>query len=267
MNRNIKQEGQFKYLETNEEAKDVLLLLHGLLGQLSNFEGIITHFSATHNVVIPILPIFDMPMNELSVTGLVDYIASFVEHKGFDKVNALGNSLGGHIGLLYTLAHAPKLNSLILTGSSGLFESALGKSFPRRGDYNYIKGKVEMTFYSPSIATKELVDEVFATLNNRARLVRVIATAKSAVRHNLADKLHSIKVPTMLIWGKQDTITPPFVAEKFQELIEDSQLAFIDECGHAPMMEQPNEFNEHLEAFLNGLKQRKGQGQQLTTDI
>lgn len=255
MNQNIKEEGKFKYVETNENADEVLLLLHGLLGQLSNFDGIMQHFSATHNVVVPILPIFDMPIRKLSVTGLVDYVADFVAHKGFDKVHALGNSLGGHIGLLYTLAHPDRLASLTLTGSSGLFESAMGSSFPRRQDYNYIKGKVEMTFYSPKMATKELVDEVYATLNNRSRVIRVIATAKSAVRHNLADKLHNIKTPTLLIWGKQDSVTPPFVAEKFHELIENSKLAFVDECGHAPMMERPDIFNTHLEIFLNELKE------------
>lgn len=158
--------------------------------------------------------------------------------------------LGGHIALLYALSQPERINSIILTGSSGLFESAMGTSFPKRGDYDFIKKKTESTFYRPEVATKELVDEVFDIVNDRNKAIRVIATAKSAVRHNLGDKLHQIKAPTLLIWGKQDQITPDFVGEKFDELIEDSKLIFIEQCGHAPMMEHPGEFNRHLENFL-----------------
>ncbi|MDX1910393.1 MAG: alpha/beta hydrolase, partial [Saprospiraceae bacterium] len=104
--------------------------------------------------------------------------------------------------------------------------------------------------YDPAVATKELVDEVFGIVNDRGKAIRVVATAKSAVRHNLGDKLYKIKAPTLLIWGKQDIVTPPFVGEKFKELIADSRLFMLDQCGHAPMMEKPQEFNELLEKFL-----------------
>jgi 2-hydroxy-6-oxonona-2,4-dienedioate hydrolase len=249
MDYDIKEEGRFKYIESGG-GTDNLLLLHGLFGALSNFEGIIKHFSSKYNVVVPILPIFELPIRKVSVTGLVDYVVDFVEHRGYPNVNVLGNSLGGHIALLYALAQPERINSIILTGSSGLFESAMGTSFPKRGDYDFIKKKTESTFYRPEVATKELVDEVFDIVNDRNKAIRVIATAKSAVRHNLGDKLHQIKAPTLLIWGKQDQITPAFVGEKFDELIDDSALIFIEECGHAPMMEHPKEFNRHLENFL-----------------
>jgi pimeloyl-ACP methyl ester carboxylesterase len=131
-----------------------------------------------------------------------------------------------------------------------LFENAFGTAFPKRGDYEYIKKKTADTFYNPDVATQELVDEVFGIVNDRNKAIRVVATAKSAVRHNLGDKLHKLKAPTLLIWGKQDNVTPPFVGEKFHELISNSKLHFIDECGHAPMMEKPEVFNEILDAFL-----------------
>lgn len=248
----IKEDGRFKYIESGGGEHN-LLLLHGLFGALSNFEGIINHFSTHYNVVVPILPIFELPIRKVSVTGLVDYVVDFVEKKGYDKVNVLGNSLGGHITLLYALSQPERISSIILTGSSGLFESAMGSSFPKRGDYDFIKKKTESTFFRPEVATKELVDEVFDIVNDRNKAIRVIATAKSAVRHNLGDKLHQIKVPTLLIWGKQDSITPAFVGEKFEELIDDAKLIFIDECGHAPMMEHPEAFNKHLEDFLKSV--------------
>jgi pimeloyl-ACP methyl ester carboxylesterase len=245
----IKEEGRFKYIETTGGGEN-LLLLHGLFGALSNFEGILDHFSGTYNVVVPILPIFELPIRKVSVTGLVNYVADFAEFKGYEKVHVLGNSLGGHIALLYVLACPEKVNSVVLTGSSGLFESAMGTSFPKRGDFDFIKKKTESTFYDPKVATQELIDEVYDIVNDRNKAIRIIATAKSAVRHNLGDKLHQVTVPTLLVWGKQDQITPAFVGEKFHELIENSKLIFIEQCGHAPMMEHAEEFNRHLEDFL-----------------
>lgn len=242
-------EGKFKYIQSREDG-EVLLLLHGLFGGLSNFTALFEHFRDTHRVVVPMLPIYELPMLKVSVTGLVDYIEDFVDFKGFDKVHVLGNSLGGHIAILYALKCPEKISSITLTGSSGLFESAMGSTYPRRGDYEFIKKKTEATFYDPAVATKELVDEVFNTVNDRGKGIRIVATAKSAVRHNLEDRLHAIEAPTLLIWGLNDTITPPFVGEKFNELIKNSELHFLDKCAHSPMMERPQEFNEILADFL-----------------
>ncbi len=256
MQHTLKKEENFKYLEIGD-GEEVLMLLHGLFGALSNFEGIIKHFSKSHKVVVPMLPIFELPIRKVSVSGLVDHVAKFVDYKGFDKVNVLGNSLGGHVTLLYGLAHPEKVQSLTLTGSSGLFENSLGSTFPKRGDYEFIKRKTQDTFYDPEIATKELVDEVFDTVNDRNKAIRVVATAKSAVRHNLGDKLHQIKAPTQLIWGREDNVTPLFVGEKFNELIAGSKLSVVDACGHAPMMEKPDVFNEILEEFLLSVSSKR----------
>ena len=257
MNQELKTEGNFKFVET-KGGNDNLLLLHGLFGQLSNFEGIIEKFSSTHNVIVPILPIFDMPIRKISVKGLLDHVIEFVDFKQYQNLHVLGNSLGGHITLLFALARPELISSLILTGSSGLFESAMGSTFPKRGDKQYIRDKVQATFYDPNIATEEMIEEVFETTNSRNKAIRIIATAKSAIRHNLGDKLHQIKAPTLLIWGKQDSVTPPFVAEKFHELIADSRLIFVDKCGHAPMMEQPEIFNDHLAKFLEEVTVKVG---------
>jgi len=249
MEHQIIEEGKFKYIETKGGGK-TLMLLHGLFGALSNFQGIIKHFGDKYNVVVPMLPIFELPIREVSVSGFVEYVDEFVKHKGFEDVHVLGNSLGGHITILYALGFSENVKSIILTGSSGLFESAMGSTFPKRGDYDFIKKKTESTFYAPETASKELVDEVFDIVNDRNKAIRIIATAKSAVRHNLGDKLHQIEAPTCLIWGKEDNITPAFVGEKFNELIDNSQLHFVEKCGHAPMMEHPAQFNKILEDFL-----------------
>jgi pimeloyl-ACP methyl ester carboxylesterase len=248
MSHTLHKEGKFTYVEEGEG--EVLLLLHGLFGALSNFQGIIDYFKKTHKVVVPILPIFELPVREVSVKALMDHVHEFVLLKDLKPLHVLGNSLGGHVALLYVLEHPERVKSITLAGSSGLFESAMGSTFPKRGDYEFIKKRTEFTFFDPNMATKELVDEVFDIVNDRMKAVQVIATAKSAIRHNLGDNLHNIKVPTLLIWGKQDSITPPFVGEEFHELIPHSEFILMDECGHVPMMEKTEDFNKALEAFL-----------------
>jgi len=244
----IHKEGKFEYVEVGEGQP--LMLLHGLFGALSNSSDLIEHFKHTHKVIVPILPLYDLDLLHTTVKGLAKHVQQFIDHKGYDQIHLLGNSLGGHVGLVHILSHPEKIKTLTLTGSSGLFENAMGDSYPKRGDYEYIRAKTAETFYNPAVATKELVDEVFEITNSRIKVIKIIALAKSAIRNNLGEELGQIKVPTLLIWGKNDKVTPPFVAEDFHKLIPNSELAFIDECGHAPMMEVPAAFNEILEKFL-----------------
>ncbi len=248
MHYEIKQSGKFKYVE--EGAGEPLVLLHGLFGALSNFKDLVEHFKTTHRVVIPMLPLFDLSLFDTTVSGLAKHVAKFIEAMKLDNVHLLGNSLGGHVGLVYTLKHGDRVKTITLTGSSGLFENGMGETYPKRGDYDFIRKKTEITFYDPAVATKELVDEVFSIVNNRLKAVKVIALAKSAIRHNLGDELKSITTPACLIWGRNDTITPPMVAEEFHTLLPQSELHWIDKCGHAPMMEVPAEFNTVLSGFL-----------------
>ncbi len=251
MGYNILEEGEFQYVE--EGKGEVIVLLHGLFGALSNFKDLIDYFKKDYQIVVPILPLYTLPRKETTVEGLVNYIEKFIEFKGYEQASFLGNSLGGHVGLVYAVKRPERVKSLILTGSSGLFEKAFGDTFPKRGSYDYIKTKTEETFYDPAVATKELVDEVFEIVNNREKALRVLTMAKSAVRHNMAEEVCKITAPTFLIWGKNDIITPPFVGEEFCKLIPNAQLVFIDQCGHAPMMERPQAFNKHLEQFLLNL--------------
>jgi pimeloyl-ACP methyl ester carboxylesterase len=247
----IKKEGKFDYVEVGEG--EPLMLLHGLFGALSNFSDLIEHFKHTHKVIVPILPLYDLDLLHTTVKGLAKYVQQFIDHKGYNQIHLLGNSLGGHVALVYVLKHPERVKSLTLTGSSGLFENAMGDSYPKRGDYEYIKNKTAQTFYDPAVATPELVDEVFEITKNRLKVIKIISLAKSAIRHNLGEELNQIQQPTLLIWGKNDIVTPPFVAEEFKKLIPNSQLHFIDKCGHAPMMEVPIEFNSILEKFLGSL--------------
>ena len=249
----IKQEEKFRFIEVGEG--EPLLLLHGLFGALSNFAGQIETFRHIHKVIVPLLPLLDLDLLHTTVGGLEKFLHRFIEYRDYKNINLLGNSLGGHVGLMYILRHPERIKSLTLTGSSGLFESGMGDTYPKRGDYEYIRKKTELTFYDPKMATKELVDELYETVNVRIKAVKIIALAKSAIRNNLGEEVRQIKQPTLLIWGNNDAITPPFVGQEFHKLIPNSELHFIDKCGHAPMMERPEEFNTILLKFLRKLNE------------
>jgi pimeloyl-ACP methyl ester carboxylesterase len=248
MDYELKQQDKFKFIE--EGSGEPLILLHGLFGALSNFKPIIEYFRHHNKVIVPMLPLLEMDILHTSVGGLAKYVNKFLEARDLKNIHLLGNSLGGHVALIHILKHPERIKSLILTGSSGLFENGMGDSYPKRGDYEFIKQKTELTFYNPATASKELVDEVYSITNNRIKAIKIIALAKSAIRNNLGEELNQIKKPTLLIWGNNDIITPPFVAKEFNKLIPNSELQFIDKCGHAPMMEVPDEFNAILHKFL-----------------
>ena len=249
----VRNKDKFKFVEEGEG--EPLVLLHGLFGALSNFETLIEYFRQHYKVIVPILPLFELDILHSTVGGIAKFVHRFLESRDLQNVHLLGNSLGGHVALIHVLKHPERIKSLILTGSSGLFENGMGDSYPKRGDYEYIKNKTELTFYDPKTATKELVDEVYGIINNRIKAIKIISLAKSAIRNNLGEELNQIKQPTLLIWGNNDNITPPFVAREFNKLIPNSELHFVDKCGHAPMMEVPDEFNIILHKFLKKLNE------------
>jgi pimeloyl-ACP methyl ester carboxylesterase len=248
IDRSLKEEGEFSYLEAGEGQP--LILLHGLFGALSNFGPLFAHFTPKYKVLVPMLPLYTMPMLSTNVDNLARFLERFIRHKGYPRVNLIGNSLGGHVALVYCSRHPEMVRSLVLTGSSGLYENAFGGGFPRREDKEFIRKKVAVTFYDPKHADDALVDECYETINDKSKLIRILSLAKSAIRHNMATEIPKLKMPVLLIWGKQDTITPPHVAEEFHTLIPHSELHWIDECGHAAMMEQPEQFNAIVEAWL-----------------
>ena len=239
----------FKYLTAGKG--NPIIILHGLMGGLGNFESFISHFPQVgYKVIMPELPIYTASILDTNVKFFANYINKFINLLGLKHVILVGNSLGGHVALLHSKLFPKVTKALVLTGSSGLYENSMGDTYPKRGDYEFIKKKTQNVFYSPKIATKEIVDEVFESVNNRNKVIKILAMAKSAIRHNMSKDLPKICVPVALVWGKNDSVTPPKVAEEFHQLLPDSSLFWIDKCGHAPMMEHPKKFNNIVENWF-----------------
>lgn len=232
-----------------------IVLLHGLFGALSNFDALKLYLiENNYRVIVPKLPLYNSELKDTDLEGLLHFLNRFFIFLKIDKVNfsIIGNSLGGHLALMLALQNNYKISSLILTASSGLFENGLGSSYPKR-DRETLREKIGETFGSKKFVTEELIDEVEAIVTDKSKVIRVIKLAKSATRNNLNDALHQIKIPTLLIWGDKDSITPLFVANQFKDKIKNSILEIIPNVGHAPMMEEPAIFNFKVLNFLKSI--------------
>lgn len=251
MSRTLIKEGKFSYIEEGEGQP--IILLHGLMGTVSNFEDVISYFSKNgYKVFMPELPLYSLPILKTNVKNLSKFLKEFMVFKNLDKAILLGNSLGGHVALYFTKFNLENVEALVLTGSSGLYEKSLGDSYPKRGNYEYIKTKTQEVFYAPEVATKEVIDEIYELVNDRTKVLKTLALAKSAIRHNMAKDLPNMKIPSCIIWGENDTVTPPEVAVDFQKLLPDADLFWVSKCGHAPMMEHAEQFNQILVEWLKG---------------
>jgi pimeloyl-ACP methyl ester carboxylesterase len=229
--------------------KQSMVLLHGLFGQLSNWTSVIEQFGSSYAIYTPELPLYDTPRTD-SLFFLVQFLEHFIDNNKLKNIILIGNSLGGHVAVLYASMHPDRVSNLILTGSSGLYENMNIGGFPKRNTVAYIRERVEYTFFDRAVATEELIGQVLCVTTDAQKCLAVLRVAKSTQRHYVADLLPLLSVPTLLIWGKEDRITPIHVARDFARLIPDTKLVILNDCGHAPMMEKPAEFNIALQYYL-----------------
>ncbi|MCX8111630.1 MAG: alpha/beta fold hydrolase [Bacteroidia bacterium] len=240
----------YKFAQAGQPNAAPIVLVHGLFGALSNWDSFLPFWADRYLLYVPILPIYEQSSIEPSLAGLTEYLREFYIGESLSPAIWIGNSLGGHLALLFAYHYPEAVRALVLTGSSGLFEEGMGSSFPKRSSREFVAERVRYTFYDPRHATPELVDEVFGLVNDSYKALRILRIARDAQRHFIGPLLPQITAPTCLIWGLNDTITPVSTAYGFFHLLPAAELHFIDECGHAPMMEQPERFHAILGQFL-----------------
>ena len=253
----VHQTSHFRYIDAGSApGSPSVILLHGMLGGLENWTQTL-HVLALHGyrTVVPSLPVYDLPLHQTSVSGLVQFLHSFIQYLGLDKTILVGNSLGGHLAILYAAQYPAYVEGLVLSGASGIYEVETGTSVPRRHDRNFIREKAELTFYDPIHVTEALVDEMYHIVTDRQRVLRLIKMARATKHEIVTPILSTLYCPTLLIWGREDQITPPYVAVRFKNCLPRAQLQFIDHCGHAPMIEHPEQFNNLTLDFLKELSE------------
>ena len=245
---------------TERGTGEPVVLLHGLMSEMDHWDATLDALAPRCRVLAPALPIFDAEQAEASIEGLTDYVHRFLRALSIERAVVGGNSLGGHLALELALTHPERVSGLILTGSSGLFERSFTRGVPHVPTTEFVRDKMQEIFYDPTLVTPGWVESVRRILITRAYALRLVHVARSAKRGNLEDRLGAIRVPTLLVWGKDDRVTPIDVAERFRALIPEAELVTIANCGHAPMLEQPVMFNAILEDWLIDSRARRERG-------
>lgn len=240
------------YLDTGLpfEGSETVVILHGLFGDLSNFESVIQQLKAKFRVVMPFFPLFSrdgyQDLNDLRIHTL-----QFLNDLGLvEPVHLIGNSLGGQIALLMSLEHPERVSSLVLTGSAGAGEQEFGCSSPKRRCKAYLKDRIREVFFNYEL-DEAYVDQIHQVLVHHNQLIRLLKLARNSKKTQLVSRLHEIRCDALLIWGKNDVITPPQVAYIFHRALRASRLIWLDACGHAPMTEHPELFFFHVNDFYS----------------
>jgi len=246
----------FRWLERGRG--EPVILLHGLMGQMHHWDAVLEGLDDGYRAIALTLPIFGRTLGEASLGALARHVVAFMDALEMPRAIVGGNSLGGHVALRVALEHRDRVSGLLLTGSSGLFERGFSSGVPHRPDRRWVREKMEEVFFDPSLVTEGWVDEAHRVVTTPASAVRVLRLARDARRDNLEARLGLIRVPTLLVWGREDRITPPEVGERFRELIPDAQLTCLARCGHAPMLEQPEEFADVVADWLEDTRDRRG---------
>jgi pimeloyl-ACP methyl ester carboxylesterase len=251
----IHEDPEFRWLE--QGAGEPVLLLHGLLGQMRHWEPVLEAVQPGYRGMALTLPIFHPELREASVGGLARYVLQFMDALDIPRAVLGGNSLGGHVALRLALDHGDRVSGLVLTGSSGLFERGFTGGVPHRPHRSWVREKMQEVFYDPALVTDAWVADVHRLVTTPACALRILRLARDARRDNLESRLGEVRVPTLLVWGLEDRITPPAVGDRFRDLIRDAHLWHLSQCGHAPMLERPEAFAEVVLDWLDGTRSRR----------
>ena len=212
-----------------------IVFLHGLVGQNEHWEEVAKRLSHPARCIMLELPLLNLEGEDCSIHGATDLAAVFLREHVQEPATIVGNSFGGHVALKLAIEQPHLVRALVLTGASGLIEKSIVSDVQIR----------------PSMVSD--VSRAHEVLSRRPQARAMVKLSKSARRNHLGDELHRISCPTLILWGRQDIVTPPEACEQFRRDISDSRVVWIEECGHAPMIECPGPFAEALGVFLSQL--------------
>ena len=247
------------YLEAG--SGPVVILLHGLGGDSSNWALTIAPLAAKFRVIVPDQIGFgrsDKPLLNYRVATLVDFLDGFMKQVGAERASLVGNSLGGFTAAAFALAHPEKVERLVLVDAAGfrmpndLDPRTLNALNPSTREQ--AKTILSMIFYNKQFITDAAVDMMLTrhvTAGDGYTVQRFI----DSIAHGedmLDGKLGGIKQPTLIVWGREDQLTPMWMAERFKKEINGSEIVVFDKCGHVPQMEKAAEFNAAVMKFLGG---------------
>ncbi|HEX8174837.1 MAG TPA: alpha/beta hydrolase [Pyrinomonadaceae bacterium] len=258
---------KIRYVEAGSGPQTVILL-HGMGGNSANWTFNINALAAKYRVVVPDQIGFgqsDKPLINYRIATYVDFLDRLYSELKIERATLVGNSMGGWIAALYTIAHPERVERLVLVDAAGFappkdFDAkqlaALNPS-TREG----IRALSALVFYNKQLYLSDAAIDFSLTQRMGAGDGYTIQSLIESIarREDMLDgRLTSIKQPTLIIWGRQDGLTPlRELGERFKREIAGSELIVFEECGHVPMVEKAAEFNAALLKFLEATVERR----------
>ncbi|MFN0133220.1 MAG: alpha/beta fold hydrolase [Phycisphaerales bacterium] len=237
-----------------------IVFLHGLVGLNDHWDEVVQRSRHRARCVMLELPLLKLRGDDCSINGVEVLTERFLER----LVNAgpppvlVGNSFGGHVALRLALQRPDLVGALVLAGASGLIEKTMVASLQIRPTREWLRRKIGELFYDPVKNMREAdLDRAHQELSERSGARAMVRLSRSARRNHLGSRIPQITAPTLLIWGKNDIVTPPEAAEQFMSLLPDARIVWFEHCGHAPMIEKPEEFAQAILAFVDELDRRE----------
>jgi len=230
-----------------------IIFCPGLFGGIYNILEVFEHFSDNYRMLMPFFPMYDMPVYKTNIKSLAFYLGQFINDLQLNDVVIIGSSMGGGISLIHTFWNPSKVKALILCGSSGISNIPLSTVFFKRKNFENIKIQTQNIFFNKKIPPDEMIEEVYNLILSYENVIRAIRLTKSVKKYKMNEDLKQIKTPILLIWGGNDPITPPVIGAEFHQLLSNSELHYIDNCGHVPTQEKPTEVIELINKFFRNI--------------
>jgi len=231
-----------------------VVFLHGLVGLNEHWEGVVERISHRCKCILFELPLLQLRGENCSIQGVTRLTARFLREEIPEPAVLVGNSFGGHVALRIALDHAREVRGLVLAGSSGMIEKSMVSDVQIRPSREWLERKIGELFFDQSRMREADVERAHRELSDRGCARAMVRLSRSARRDHLGERIRQIEAPTLLIWGREDIVTPPEAANQFNDTIPNARLVWFDRCGHAPMMECPDQFAQAMLEFVNELE-------------
>ncbi|MBS0196981.1 MAG: alpha/beta hydrolase [Planctomycetes bacterium] len=233
-----------------------VVFLHGLVGLNDHWEEsarLVAPYAKCHLLEMPLL---DLLGDDCSIDGVTELTANFLQRHVGEPAVVVGNSFGGHVALKIAIQRPELVRGLVLAGASGLIEKSIVSDVQIRPSREWVARKIGELFYDQTKMLQSDVDRAHEVLSHRRQARAMVKLSRSARRNHLGDEIGKIAAPTLIVWGRQDIVTPPEACEQFSRDIRGSRVVWLENCGHAPMIESPDRFGAALTEFVRELDSR-----------
>ncbi len=233
------------------------VFLHGLVGLNEHWEDVAARVRGRVRCVRFELPLLRLRGEHCSIHGATALTERFLREYLREPAVLVGNSFGGHVATRLAIEQPGLVRGLVLAGASGILEKSMVSDIQIRPSREWLSRKIGELFFDQTHMREADLDRAHKELSDRGGARAMIKLSRSARKDHLRDRMREIRVPTLLVWGKQDVVTPPEAAVGFNKAIPASRLVWFDNCGHVPMVERPEEFAAAMLEFAGGLEGQK----------